>query len=242
MLQGASAYISFKVLPELEDPGYYSDKAVLSRNFVHENMFFTLMCNFGAIYYNNAARENLRSSLPGRILEYIFMFGPYVLVRPFYPVTRFSNAGNTHRGRSDKNLTFYKIGTLMVKFFYLWAKYFLGFFMNFIIFLDIVPEEHWRILDGMLLLNIGTVSLAVFLHTLRFKKVLPPKFTFSLYLVQIYLTFTALPVVTNMFISHPKLCAVCFTGLLGNATRSRKVHAVWAFCVMLLMSNRDVEW
>jgi hypothetical protein len=46
-------------------------------------------------------------------------------------------------------------------------------------------------MDGLLLLNIGTVSLALFLHTLCFKKVLPGRFTFSIYLLQIYATFSA---------------------------------------------------
>lgn len=33
----------------------------------------------------------------------------------------------------------------------------------------------------MWLLNAGTVSIAVFLHTMRFKRLLPPRLTFTIY-------------------------------------------------------------
>jgi hypothetical protein len=242
VLQGSSAYFSFKVLPELNDPGYYSDKAVLSRTFVQENIFFTVMAVFGSIYYNVNTRTALRGSLGGRIVEMIYVFWPFVVVRPWYPITRFSNAGQTYKGRTEKNQKFYEIATLMVKFFYLWAKYFLGFFVNFMVYLDLVKEEHWKLINGMLLLNAGTVSLSIFLHTLRFKKVLPAKLTMSIYLGQIYLTFSALPTVLQMFQEHPKLCLLCFAGLSGNATRNRKLHAVWCAAAMYFITQTDIEW
>ena len=214
----------------------------MSRNFVHENIFFTLMTVFGSVYYNDNTRQVLRSNLAGRIMEYIFVFWPYIVIRTWYPITRFSNAGTTRSGRTDRNQRFYKIATIMVKIFFLWAKYFLGFFMNFMIFLDLVSEESWKFMHGMLLLNIGTVSLAIFLHTLRFRKILPPRFTFSLYLVQIYLTFTALPVALGMFTQHPKLCGLAVAGLLCNMTRNRKIHGVWCFAAMCLLSYDGIEW
>jgi hypothetical protein len=241
-LQGWSAYFSFKVLPELYDPGYYSDKAVLSRSFVHENIFFTTMAVYGSVYYNEANRDILRSNLPGRILELVFIFFPYVIIRPFFPITSFSNAGQTHKGRTERNQRFYEIGTLMVKFFYLWAKYFLGFCLNFCVFLNVVRPEHWKYIHGMLLLNTGTVSLAVFLHTLRFKKVLPAKFTFSLYLVQIYLSFLAVPMICSIFLAHPKLCLLVVTGMMVNMTRVRKLHTVWCGCAAILLHNRSIDW
>jgi hypothetical protein len=186
MVQGWSAFFSFTVLPGLDDAGYYSDKAVLSRNFVHENIFFTLYSVWGAIYYNPLTRNSLRETAWGRAIEIAFVFWPYILVRPFFPITQFSKAGTTHKGRSEENARFYQIGTTMVKIFYLWAKYFLGFFMNFVVFLNLFTADQWKFQQGMFLLNEGTVSIAVFLHTLRFKKVLPAKLTFSLYLMQIY--------------------------------------------------------
>lgn len=140
------------------------------------------------------------------------------------------------------NQRFYEIGTNMVKIFYLWAKYFLGFFINFLVHLDLVKDDEWQVIRGLFLLNLGTVSLAVFLHTLRFKKVLPAKFTFSLYLAQIYLTFSGIPMVLKMFVAHPNLCALCVAGILFNMTRNRKIHALWCTVAMLLITQTEIEW
>jgi hypothetical protein len=242
IIQGVSAYISFKVLPELSDPGYYSDKAVLSRIFIHENIYFTLMAVFGTTYFIKDARDGLQSNIGGRIIEHIYIFWPYIVIRPWFPVTSFSDAGKTYNGRTEKNKKFYEFATLTVKIFYLWAKYFFGFFINFSVYLDLVTEEDWKLLHGMLLLNAGTVSLSVFLHTLRFKKVLPPLFTMSVYLVQIYLSFLAIPIAFKMFVSHPKLCAVCIAGLILNLTRSRKVHALWCLACVILLNQPNIQW
>lgn len=186
LIQGWSAFFSFKVLPDLDDPGFYSDQAVTSRTFVHENIYFTLLAAWGSVYYNETWRDNLQSTVFGQVMEAIFVFFPYVMMRRFFPTTSFSSAGSGRRSRSERNETFYRYGTLAVKFFYLWAKYFLGFLVNFLWMRKAVTPEQAKFLKGMFLLNLGTVSIAIFLHTLRFKKVLPAKLTFSIYLLQIY--------------------------------------------------------
>jgi len=187
VIQGYSAYFSFKVLPELKDSGFYSDKGVMSRNFLHENICFNLFCIWGAVYYHTGCREALQSNLVGRLVELVFCFYPYVMIRPFFPTTRFSDAGSRVNSRSPTHQKFYELGVTLVKFFYLWAKYFLGFHFNWLIFLGLTTKNDMRFIQGVHLLNTGTVAIAMFLHTLRFKKILPPKFAFSFYVVQIYL-------------------------------------------------------
>jgi hypothetical protein len=242
VIQGYSAYFSFKVLPDLDDAGYFSDKAVMSRAFVHENIYFSLLCIWGSTYYHAGHRAAMRAHPMGRIAELAFAFYPYIVVRPVFPLTRFKDAGTTYKGRSEKNQRFYEIGTTMVKIFYLWAKYFLGFFVNFMVYLDLATPETWKLIHGMFLLNEGTVSLAMFLHTLRFKKILPPKFAFTLYLMQIYATFSGLPMALEMFRTHRNLCALCLAGLLCNMTRNRKIHAVWCTVALVLMTQYQIDW
>ena len=237
-----SAYFSFKVLPELEDAGYFSDKAVMSRRFVHENLYFQLLCVFGSVYYNDTLRAGLEASVGGRVLIYSFVFFPYIVIRPFFPITRFKDAGSSMSGRSESLAKFYEIGTTMVKVFYLWAKYFLGFFSQWIIWLNLATDENWKYMRGLLLLNVGTVSIAMFLHTLRFKKVLPAQLTFSLYLLQIYATFSAIPYAYDMFASHKALCGLAFTGVLANMTRNRKMHAVWCVCSLVILTYAGIDW
>eukprot|EP00934_Nitzschia_sp_Nitz4_P007058 Nitzschia sp. Nitz4//scaffold11_size288233//32975//36366//NITZ4_000735-RA/size288233-augustus-gene-0.99-mRNA-1//1//CDS//3329533957//7048//frame0 len=241
--QGYSALFSFKVLPELDDPGYYSDKAVASRTFVHENVFFSMMAVFGSIYYNDEFRANLKAHWAGRVIEGAFVFFPYIVIRTWFPLTRFSNAGTGRNGRSEQNELFYTIGVKMVKIFYLWAKYFLGFFVNFLVFLEAPTEPQWKVIYGMYLLNLGTISIAIFLHTLRFRKVLPAKLTFSIYLLQIYATFSAIPLAYDMFLAHKVLCGLCFSGIALNMTRSRPLHGVWCCVALYLLTFRDdIEW
>lgn len=150
IIQGMSAYFSFRVLPELQDPGYYSDKAVVSRNFVHENVFFSALTTLGSVYYNDEFRTSLGTCLPGQLVEMMFVFFPYVTLRPLFPVTSFSDAGKNKKGRTDHNTLFYQIGTKMIKYFYLWAKYFLGFYINFLVYLNKLTDSEWYTLRGML--------------------------------------------------------------------------------------------
>jgi hypothetical protein len=241
--QAWSAYFSFKVLPELNDPGYYSDKAILSRTFVHENVFFTTMAVFGSIYYNAKSRTMMRTNLLGRCLEFVFVFWPYFGIRSWFPVTKFSDAGSGRQGRSVRNQRFYEFGTLSVKIFFLWAKYFLGFYINWMVYLDLLSPENWKFQHGMALLNVGTVSIAVFLHTLRFRKVLPAKFTFSVYLAQIYATFSALPLAYDMFVDHPKLVLLALVGLVGNLTPYRKTcHGLFCLLSSILLNYPGIQW
>ncbi|CAB9504091.1 expressed unknown protein [Seminavis robusta] len=243
IVQAYSAYFSFRVLPKGEDAGYYSDKGVLTRDFVHENVYFQLLCFMASTYYDSGRRECMRSNLPGKLAELLYVFFPYVLIRPFFPLTSFSKSTSRQKNSRSSDLErFYQIGTRMVKIFYLWAKYFLGFHIQYMIYLDLIEPQNMKIVHGVFLLNLGTCSLGVFLHTLRFKKILPPLFTFSLYLFLIYATFSAVPYVLNLFVMHPKLCLVTLAGFLLNFTRNRKIHAVWCFGSMLLLEYGDIDW
>jgi len=63
---------------------------------------------------------------------------------------------------------------------------------------------------GLWLLNAGTVSIAVFLHTMRFKKLLPPRVTFSCYLIMAYASFSGAYVVHTQITLCSLKCASFF--------------------------------
>lgn len=235
-----SAYFSFKVLPELADPGYYSDKAVLSRTFIHENTYFATITYLGSCLYHDTIRTQMMAHPLGRIILFIFVYWNYILLRPFFPITSFSNAGDS--GRSERNAQFYRVGTMLVKIFYLWGKYFLGFMLNWVIYLGLATDRDMRFVRGLFLTNVGTMSISVFLHTLRFKKALPPTLTFSIYLMQIYGTFLALPYSYDMFSSHKRLLALTTLGLVVNMTRKRWMHGIWCGLCVYLLEFTDIAW
>ena len=242
VIQGVSAYFSFKVLPELADPGYYSDKAVLSRTFIHENTYFSTITFLGSCLYHDTIRAKMMEHPIGRIIMFVFAYWLYVIIRPFFPLTSFSNAGSSMAGRSSRNEAFYRIGTTLVKIFYLWGKYFLGFFVNWMCYLGIGTDKDMRFIRGLYLMNVGTVSISVFLHTLRFKKALPPTLAFSIYLGQIYGTFLALPYCYDLFLGHKQLLALTIFGLAINMTRNRNLHAIWCGLCVYLLEFSSIEW
>lgn len=145
-----------------------------------------MLAYVGSTMYNDTMFNNIQSNLFSKGLHYIFVYWPFILVRPWFPRTHFSMAGMARSGRSEQNERFYAVGTMMVKFFYLWSKYYQGFFIPILVVTGSYTEENIRFIRGLYILNVGTISIAVFLHTLRFKKALPPKLTFSIYLAQIY--------------------------------------------------------
>ena len=108
VLQAVSAILTFTFLPKIHDPGYFSDKSILSRLFVKENLFYQLMVLFGAVYYSDWGYEWLRTSggLLGNTIEALWVFLPYVAVRPFFPTTRLGTAIGNTKTKSEGNIKF----------------------------------------------------------------------------------------------------------------------------------------
>ena len=186
LIQAVSAYFSFRVLPKAEDPGFFSDKAILSRTFVHENAYFQLLTWAGAFMYHDGLRTKVQSHFISMLVQCAFVYWPFIAIRPFFPKTSMSKAGLSVKGRTKQNEFFYQVGTVMVKIFYLWGKFFLGIYINQLVFLGVYSDADMRFIRGLYILNMGTVSLPVFLHTLRFKKILRPRLSFGIYLSQAY--------------------------------------------------------
>ena len=65
----------------------------------------------------------------------------------------------------------------------------LRFHLNYLRFLGLLSEQDMKWVRGLWLLNSGTVSVAVFLHTMRFKKLIAPRVTFSCYAAMSYASF-----------------------------------------------------
>ena len=65
----------------------------------------------------------------------------------------------------------------------------LRFHLNYLRFLGLLSEQDMKWVRGLWLLNSGTVSVAVFLHTMRFKKLIAPRVNFSCYAAMPYASF-----------------------------------------------------
>jgi len=88
-LQACNASYFFSFLPRNADPGYYSDKSVMSYKFLLENIFFSGLLFFAAAYMNDTF-YNAMQKVP--FIENLFVFLPYAVIRPFFPKTRFRDS------------------------------------------------------------------------------------------------------------------------------------------------------
>eukprot|EP00127_Corallochytrium_limacisporum_P000574 Clim_evm1s20 gene=Clim_evmTU1s20 len=240
----SSAAFYFRFLPKKDDPGYFGDKGVLSRNFVTENIFYQMMVLFGASYYSNIVMENFYHaespqwlSILGHGMEALYVFFPYSILRPLFPTTRMSIANATGKSRSEANTVWYQRATLFIKIAYLFGKHF-GLFVNYARYLNLFQPEDLMWLRFFWLTNAGTVSIAVFLHTLRFKGLLPPKVAFSIYTTLFYAA--AIPVYQGLIpflLEHMRLFYVMALGLAVNMQRDNAAMNAWYVSVAILLTH-----
>ena len=75
---------------------------------------------------HDGARRILGETAWGNVLEAVFVFLPYVVVRPFTPKTSFRDSLKRTDNKSEKNSTFFFVETWITKIFYIFAKHFIG--------------------------------------------------------------------------------------------------------------------
>ena len=236
-----SASLTFKFLPNDENSGYFSDKGILSRAFVKENVFYQLQTAFGAVWYS-LGNERLEKSWLGKLMMIVFVFLPFAVLRPLFPTTRFSTTHKTKaKFRTKENSSFYALGTELIRYFYLYGKHCMGFGFNYLFFLGCLTREDMKLWGTpLLLLNSGTVSIAVFLHTLRFKKIMKPTYAFSAYLAMAYASFLAVPPLTMKLARNPLVTYLVLQGLVINLNvrygwHWRKLMHIHYFVAMALV-------
>jgi len=247
VFQAVSAAMTFRFLPNDENSGYFSDKGILSRAFVQENIFYQLQTAFGAIWYT-LGNQALEQFLLGKIMIIIFVFLPFTVLRPLFPTTRFSTTHKTKgaRYRTSENEKFYFTGTELIRYFYLYGKHVMGFGFNYLFWLNRVTFDdmkRWGV--PLLLLNTGTVSIAVFLHTLRFKKLMKPTHAFLIYLGMAYASFLAVPPLTIKLFQNPLVAYLVIQSIVINLNVRygwrKLMHAHYFFAMALLLRQRFLE-
>ena len=138
------------------------------------------MTLFGAIYYDTIFYNKIHysNSIVLDIIEILFVFFPFVTLRKLFPTTHFRDAlfnNRQNKSVSINNKTFYYYGIYIIKIFYMIAKHYMGNFIMYIRYLNVINSDLMFYMEMMSLCNIGTISISVFLHTLRFKQILYPR-------------------------------------------------------------------
>lgn len=130
-MQSIVAASTFTFLPKKQDdPGYYGDKSTLSYNFVVENIYFSGILLFQWLYMHEKF-VGFFNEYALFLIEATFVFLPYFVIRPFFPKTHFRDGLKIDKNKSAENTRFFIIATWVTKIFYVWAKHFIGFFLNY---------------------------------------------------------------------------------------------------------------
>lgn len=228
LIQAITASYYFQFLPKkMKDPGYYSDKSPLSYAFVKENIFFAALLFWQFVYYsNNLGPQNFYSAEAVEdksetirslyiILEHFFVFLPY-FIRPMFPKTSFRDSIHSTTNKSEKNARFFWWATRITKVFYLWAKWYIGFFFNYLRYLNLVDDEQRREMYRLLLFSAFATTISLFLHTLKFKGYIGPKTSFIIYQISYLATFYSIVVMWRLFYDNPLIVGITFIAMILN--------------------------
>ena len=223
VLQSATAAYYFSFLPKRQaDPGYTTATSTLSYNFVKENAFFALMLLFAWLYYNDATFPLIRAAWP---IEAAFVFLPYTWRRAFPKTSLRESLVTTATKTKGRALqVFFYIGTWVTKCFYVWAKHYLGFYLSYLRFLGLFTPYIQHELFLLLIFSSSATTIALFLHTLRFKKYLPAPVTFGIYVTSYLATFYSYGRIAFVFAAYPQLALVVLVGLVVNMLDAVYLH------------------
>lgn len=235
-LQSVTAACTFTFMPNIADPGFIamSDKSALSYKFIVENSFFSMLLAFQYCYMDNKIFEMIKAVPP---IEILFVFLPYY-IRPLWPTTRIRTAMENSKNKTDKNRFFLRVSTYIVKVFYSFAKHYIGFFLNYIRFLGRITADDQKTIHGILITSSYMTTIAIFLHTLKFKGWLGPRQATvayeGAYLVTAWFYWQFLGTIA----ANLDLALLCFIGMVLNFAPKGIWHTYQAFVLAYLWYAR----
>lgn len=173
LAQSINAALTFTFLPRKEDPGFaaVSDKSVLSYFTVVENSFYSMQLLFACCYLSDNILPLIRKTY---VLEPAFVFFVFYF-RHLWPSSRIgASLANSGKNKSDSNSKILTLSAYAIKFFYLFAKHYVGTFPLYLRFLGRVTPEDQHLLYGVQILSAYASTISIFIHTLKFKRYIGP--------------------------------------------------------------------
>ena len=172
LIQSINAAYTFTFLPKKEDPGFaaVSDKAVLSYYTVVENSFYASQLLFACCYLHEKYFKIIRKTI---VLEALYVFFIFY-IRHLWPTSRINAALTNSKNKTDANRKTLILSSYAIKFFYLFAKHFIGTFPLYLQFLGRVDKDMQYNLYGIQILSSYAATISIFIHTLKFKKWIGP--------------------------------------------------------------------
>jgi len=211
-VQAIIATVTFRFLGKNANvQGYFSDKRTMSYDFVFENVFFSGLLAFQSLYFYQTW---IFRQWPA--LEALCVFFPYFTIRKLFPRTRLRDSISNDKEKSAANKRFINIQTWTSKVFMCFGKHVSGLLCNYLIFLDAIPEHHNRTLRLQFILGGWGTTIAMFLHTLKFKGYLGPRTAILAYTLVFPLFYCVYVALFDILLQHYAITALALGGLIVN--------------------------
>lgn len=236
-LQAISAIIQIGPTLQEKDSGeYFSNKGkTVSKEFIIENWYYQILTAFSSLYYYPKYFNILRSNYLGQIIEIVFVFLPFLLIRPFFPKTKLRDAISKSQDlTTNDHSLFMVISNWAIKIFVILGKHYIGFYFNALRYFNMFNEDQQKFLQFMMLANAGTVSISTFLHTLKFKNQLTAKISMTIYLMILYTPVIAIYQLLPIFMIQWKLWIIFTIGMIINFT-PKSVQTIWTISLTILI-------
>lgn len=162
-----------------------------------------ILC-FQCLYYKDDTYALIQKLV---VPEYFFVFLPYYC-RFLFPKTSFRDSLNSPTNKSKDNHQFFLLVGWVTKIFYVWAKHFIGFFLNYVRFSGRITEEDQRHMFLLLLFSGFATTVSMFLHTLKFKGLLKPRTSYLIYMASYLATFYSILQLRHVFWRNGALVVV----------------------------------
>jgi len=215
VVQTCIAIATFTFLPKSTggSQNYFSSAHAMTYDFVKENLFFAGLLLFQWVYYTNDYFALIKQKNVLAILfENLLTFFPYAFLRDFFPKTSFGKSAE----QNERESLFLHLMTRMTRIFYMFAKHYVGYYFNYIRFLDAVGDEERYYVYLMLMFGTTATTISMFLQTLKFKKYISPHWAMGLYVVSYLAMFYPIMKMMYIFVLLPEVTVLTALGIAFN--------------------------
>ena len=172
------------------------------------------------------------------MIDNLVVFLPYI-VRQLWPKTHFRDSlKNSEKNKTAPNRKFYIIVTMVTKIFYVWAKHYIGYFLNYVRFFDRANSQEIYYIYLLLIFSAFATTISVFLHTLKFKGYIGPRTSYIIYMISYLSTFYSFIQIRGIFLAHYDLTFYVFIGVILNFQSPNYQHMYQILLLVLFNAHK----
>jgi hypothetical protein len=127
---------------------------------------------------------------------------------------------------------------MITKIFYVWAKHYIGYFLNYARFFNRINSEQISYIYLLLIFSAFATTISVFLHTLKFKGYIGPRLSYIIYMISYLSTFYSFIQIREIFFIHYDLTLYVLIGVILNFQSLYYQHIYQIFLLILFNAHK----